>query len=395
MQSLVLANVGCRLRLARRILLIALAGMGCGERRINDRAPGHEVVATIDSVASLRLSVPDGLFGVVGARWIDGKAVLAERSTGSLKFFTEDGQLLRSVGSQGDGPGESRMIAWLQSANNRIYTYDPISRRLSQWSADGSFLKSIILDIPERFGRSSALGVLEDGSIIAGASKRPPRARAAGARRVETILLRCDSAGHFLDSLSTVRLREEHAEPFGVAGELTSPLVFGRRGAVAVGAGWVAIAENDSAAVEVLSPSGASQVLILPSYPGYGRDAVSDEHIALARERFISDETPELPLGPVFDKMPIPDSFPALGWSGEHPAGLLRVNSDQTIWVMRSGGTRTVTPVWAVFNVDGTFKSNVTAPVEMDVLDSDSSRVLVLRRTQLDEEIVEVRQLRW
>lgn len=382
------------LRSTTALALITWLASSCGTADGSDSLGSNEL-ATIDTHPSVRLEATDGLFQVAGGLLIGDRAVLAERSTGTLRFY-DGGELVQTAGGTGDGPGEFRYLSWVQASDGKLYAYDAMRQRVSAWSMTGEFFTSVAITLPDSSSQAIALGVFEDGSLLIGAIKRGSRPPIPTARRETLALYRSDSAGHPQDSLTAFLNREMFVEPFGRAGQLSSPLVFGRQGAVAVGRNRYYLIENDIAAIESgLGNHDATDTLRVPPFQGYGREAVTPEHIAIARERFVQDETPELPLGPVFDKMPIPDSFPPFGWAGEAPATTLRVHSDGSVWVMRFGGVRTTTPVWAVFDSTGKFRGNVAGPYEMDVLDSSGERVLVLTRSDLGEEFVDVREVHW
>lgn len=84
--------------------------------------------------------------GVVALR--DG-IVVANAGTHELRFYGRDGSLRSVVGRQGSGPGEFRIITWIQVLpGDSLLAYDGGQRRMSLWTARGEYVR----DIPVVFG---------------------------------------------------------------------------------------------------------------------------------------------------------------------------------------------------------------------------------------------------
>ncbi len=65
---------------------------------------------------------------------VDGKPA-------SIKIFTPEGQLIRSIGRDGEGPGEFR-VGFIAVRGGRIVLHDPQLARTSVWDTAGAFIKS-------------------------------------------------------------------------------------------------------------------------------------------------------------------------------------------------------------------------------------------------------------
>lgn len=73
----------------------------------------------------------------------DGGIVVANAGTSELRLYDEVGDLERSVGRLGDGPGEFRGMSGLDTCEDGSIAVDE-SRRVSFFSNDGDFLESTI-----------------------------------------------------------------------------------------------------------------------------------------------------------------------------------------------------------------------------------------------------------
>lgn len=379
----------------RTIALIcsAIITLSCTVGSNDDSADRAPRIATIDSSAAAVIgSDSSALYQIMSGFFLGDSVLLAERSTSSLRLYAPDGHFIRAVGARGSGPGDFAFLLWAQPSSDRIFAYDAALRRLDVFAKDLTFLKSIPVQVPDQFGSAFAIGVFADHSILLGARRHRETVRQPTVVRARLTLLRADSAMNQVDSLVTVAGQERFVMPFGRAGESTAPLVFGREGAIAIGARDYYVVENDSAVVARYGQDGGSHGLLRPDFRTSVR-TVTAADVAIARQRFIAPETPELPLAPIFDAMPVPDSFPPFGWSGHYTLRPLRVHGDGTVWVLHFGGVRSTDPTWTVFDTGGTELGHVHGTTEMDVLDSRGGDVLILRHGDADQEIVEVRHI--
>jgi len=82
------------------------------------------------------------LFGVRQAAMLsDGGIVLANGGGNELRFFGADGAFLRSVGGEGQGPGEFDALVWVGvMRGDTVLAYDQSQTRLSTLTAQGVFL---------------------------------------------------------------------------------------------------------------------------------------------------------------------------------------------------------------------------------------------------------------
>lgn len=76
---------------------------------------------------------------VSALRLDDGTIVVGNSATGQIRFFGGDGRLLRTIGRQGDGPGEfSGRIRLSRGTGRKLRAADGGDRRITVYEADGT-----------------------------------------------------------------------------------------------------------------------------------------------------------------------------------------------------------------------------------------------------------------
>ena len=180
-----------RIPLTKRIalaMLLALAAHGCAEpvpeiasgpvvtdsagvRRVANREPrwGTAEGWRVSAEPVLRIGLVDGareyLFHRIAdlTRLSDGTIVVLNAGDGQLRYYSADGEHLRSVGGEGDGPGEMRDGRWLDRLENDVVQVTHRGGRL-RYAPDGTLLADDRL----RWDRMHALGRAADISNSSG-----------------------------------------------------------------------------------------------------------------------------------------------------------------------------------------------------------------------------------
>lgn len=93
----------------------------------------------------------------------DGTIFVADRGSQDIKMFAADGTYLKTLGSEGQGPGEFGFIGDLTIAGDRLVALDARNRRFSIWSLAGEH----IADYAEEGSRSAVYTQgLADATLI-------------------------------------------------------------------------------------------------------------------------------------------------------------------------------------------------------------------------------------
>lgn len=364
--------------------------------QIDDRGTSTDhsgAVLDASAVARIGRGEDQPLFQVVGAVFLGDTIVIAERSTGTLRFHHRTGELIKVVGGKGSGPGEFVDLTWIQEVNKGLFAYDRGQQRVSEFARDGSFIGSTNITEIALSQFAIPVAVFDDGSILLQTVDSPVGTRADGTTRSTFGIVRYQPETRRIDSLGSFQGSEMHVEPWGRGGQLSSRLVFGKQSRVVATGSNYFVLENDDSGIRVFDASGTKvSELRMPLEPVAVRVTAAD--LEIARTSFTRNETPGSKLGPVFDRMDIPDILPVFGWYGARRLKLMRV-SHEYLWVIRSTGVRDPGPTWIVFTRDGVVKGHLTATEELDILDLRADIAVVLVWNDEDVETVELRRVLW
>ena len=140
----------------------------------------------------------------------DGRVVVGNGGTRELRVFDPQGQWLHSIGREGEGPGEFRGFARFHiGAGDTLYINDMRLRRLSVFSPDGNFQRSMLLQAPTEMTGLRTAGVLLDGRVIARTQRGFTSQAKEGIRRDTVSVLVFDGAGRLNDTVGQYPGREE------------------------------------------------------------------------------------------------------------------------------------------------------------------------------------------
>ncbi len=303
------------------------------------------------------------VWGVAQLR--DGTLVVAHQGSRELRFFGADGRFLRSVGRDGDGPGDFRCMQgpWVIEADT-VVVYDCTLRRYQHFGPDGDFVRATSMT-PVPFTEFStgppwAQAVLEHGrvAVFLESAGRPTD----GAERLPSLVALHRIGDGGWDSVRVIPGPEQILEiRDGFLGRPGYHL-----GVFPVGAGagaTMAVADAAGFRVKLFDPDGRIVSILSASVPdvpvtsdviegqvehwmahapegalegGAGAVAAYRERI---RESVLTNHAPFLPA--------IRDVF---------------VDADERIWVERYDVPARGPSRWEVFQRDGTWIGRVEMP---------------------------------
>ena len=344
----------------------------------------------------------DPLFEVTGIVITDRHVVIAQEGTGTLRFYSQTGSLETVVGGRGEGPGEFGDLQWMKRAGDHLFAYDPYGREVTGYSLEGELSSSVALAPPEEYRSGlSATGVFSDGSLLAEVWDVAFWPTQPAVERLTRTLLLFDERGGFVHRLPEMKGPETWYEPFGNGGSSQMFRFFGRATEALVLDSLVVVLENDSYDIPVYGRDGIVRDTLRP--------AVVPERVPLAglRVDFIQQALLDSwDLGDGRDEvermltdMGIPRYLPPYGWlslgSPNRPPVTV---ADGLVWALRYGGipredTEPDGPEWFVFEVGKGQIATLSSPDDVILYDVAGDLAAVLRRTELDEEIVELRRI--
>ena len=331
------------------------------------------------------------LFRVVdAARMSDGRIVVANAGAHELRFYAGDGAYVSSVGGEGGGPGEFRLISALElGRNDSIYVFDGELQRLSIFDARGEFARTF--RVPSSIAPIAYVGRFTDERWYARDRDRmqlgPP-----GAIRRDTIrFIRFDSV--FENHSVITALPGMMTATFRAAGDLgyrTAP--FSPSPEHDVLANCLYIVTGDDFDVLIFSSNGR---LVRVVRNGGERKAVSEEH----RTAWIDDVLGQVPEAArpqarrAVEHIPTPEELPVYNDVVVDASGYMWLQE----YIPQSGSSRWWAGSgrwWIVLSPTGKLLGRVEMPVALDIFDIGPDYVLGLWRDEIGEEFVRMYQLR-
>ncbi len=339
------------------------------------------VTGSVDELGS-------SLFGVTDALFLrDGRILIADGGSRTLKFFDAQGGFLSSVGRPGDGPGEFRSIYRVaEFADGRIAALDLMLGRVTVFSTDGGLDETY--QVSRRFDEGgkmthlfgllanrTVLGLeeVEDQGVEMHYGDYPSSALTYRAPIVQPVLV--DSAGHtvrFARPLRGSQTVSEMRSSVGdggirVGGGLVS-VPFLRTLQVAVRGDWIALGPIDEYLVGAFDGDGTPRAFFggppLKEAPKGIPDAWVDRHVAKFRraserrewrdryEEFLSSDLAPATLPP-FKSLAIQAGGAV--WREVYDPTL--ADHDPTLWIVNDpsragfGGTVTLPPGFRPYDI--------------------------------------------
>jgi hypothetical protein len=356
--------------------------------------PAQWTVAAEPTIRIGAVDDPDQqLSNVRGGRVLgDGRIVVADGGSASLRFFGPDGRFEGSVGAPGEGPGEFAGLRALAAApGDSLYAYDSRLRRLSVFGPDGTYVRSFRLAVDGERGQGVFAAAFDDGTILvqgfanAGGGEMPE-----GRYVPRSALYHYGSTGELLDSVPVVREGDSYIEPVEFPGGMgiwfTTPLF---AHGTHVDAGPVLyVARTRGPSLEIRAPGGELRTRVRTR----GLDLeVTPERTARQREALLAaveDEEERIRVRNALDEMPVPDSMPAFAALAVDDAGRAWLRAFQPEGDEAPGPWR-----WTVYERDGVPVATAETPAGVRPLHIGRSSFLGLARDELDVEYVQLHAL--
>ena len=329
---------------------------------------------TIDPVPTLRVgngaSEAEQFEAVVGAtRLPNGQLLVGDRGEHALLVFDEKGALVRKFGRKGKGPGEVTFMSALLRCGDTIVTTDIVGSRVSQFSLDGTFLRSF------RFAGTIYRSACSPNGRFVHHGWESDKDMQDGVYRalVPYWITRADSApGVPLGRLAG-------SERFA-----TRPLPLGREPRVAIGRTHAYVALADSVFIRRFSFDGKEAS---PMRLEYSPVASTDADVNAAKEWEVAllGEKRRKVVEADYAKIPHAKTLPA--------TRDLVVDVDGNLWVQRFPRAGIPTVRWDVFAPTGAALASIGLPATFELYEVGRDYVLG-RYIDPNEGIPEVRSYR-
>ncbi len=330
-------------------------------------------------IGAVEGSDAEQLYRVVGAgRLPGGRIAVANAGTHEFRFYGPDGELLRSVGGEGEGPGEFRSMSSLHGyRGDSLVVDDWRLRRAQVFGPEGGFGRSVPLDQGEEYGNLRIRGILDDSTLLVRTSVMVrPDEMETGVVQNDLPHLRLDPQGSLLGEIGEL----PEAPRFLEVGERTVSLMdlpFGVTPDLAVNETGFFFGTGERYEVELFDFAGRLQRLIKLDVHV---QAVTPDDLERYRTRRLGavSESRRPGIERMLERVPFPDSMPAYDALEVDEAGNLWVRDYVPEW---EAETR-----WIVFDPDGAVLGTLRAPRSLEVHQIGDDFVLGTLTDELDVE---------
>ena len=160
---------------------------------------------------------PGGYFGAVGALTTDSREniFVLDGLAQEIHVFDSEGAHLRTLGGQGEGPGEFRMAqALAMGPGDTLWVTDPMTRRYSVFGPEGGFARVLTRRI-NGGAASERCSLAEDGSYLEWVTRFPNEERTGDLSDIDllhTYPLRVSPDGDEQDTLPRLEFTQTMAD---------------------------------------------------------------------------------------------------------------------------------------------------------------------------------------
>ena len=377
---------------------------------VDNREPVWERSWTVDPAPLFRIGDESGrpeyeLFRVSSAFLLsDGRLVIANAGTNEIRYYDDTGAFIRSVGGEGDGPGELRTpFILIPLAADSIAVGDLRLARLSIFDSAGEFVRSA------SFGdarMSAPVARLSEGEYLFSTMSYIVTGDDAGPVRAERYRMDVsvfDEATASMDTIASLPWVEMVIAPMGTTRSDGAPMVgprprtFGRMTWLSgrPGGGFV-VADNARPELELRDAAG--HVTTVVRWPVEPRAITADDVERELDHRLSRSTSPELRrvLQESLSQHPPPaDIMPFFGCAYDWcPSQALLVDTEGNMWVRDYAPRADTSPNrYMVFDSEGEWLGRVEIPAGLGVGWIGADRLVAKTTTDLGVEIVSVHGL--
>ncbi len=401
-------------RIPAALLLVTSGLAGCGQEATTD-APTFQVrdsagvtiyenstgewteatAWTLSSEPILTIGEFDGpeeylLFQARGARRLsNGNIVIANGGTHELRFYDPNGMHVRSVGREGDGPGEFRLMGqpWPLGSDS-IAIWDLRHARLTVFDIDGELGRSFRLDpIPDALP-PIPMGVLADNSVLVSAAVGVEAQSPQAIQRDSILYARYSLEGAHMATFIGRQSSERIMTRLGTGGFLLSSIPYGRIPVATVQGNRWYYGSGESWEIEVYAPDGALTHLFRRDEPNQPVTKEMEDEYREPESDSDSDTPAEISaaISRVRASVTIPETMPAYE--------SFIASEDGSLWAENfTYATSDEQQSWAVFRDDGRYLGVVDTPMGAQVTHIGDDFVLVIWEDDLEVQQVRMYEL--
>ncbi len=299
-----------------------------------------------------------------------------------LRFFSETGEHLTTVGGRGGGPGEFQaIVAAYYVPPDTLLVLDPWTGRNTFISTTGEFLGSVNVDLSSersRMGTVTRYGRFNDGTLLARPNLLLPRDPPFGAGRTSTTWWRVRYNGSFVDSL----VRYPDLDYYRPRGQRAIIVAFGRRTLAFADGENLYVGTGEGYEIRIHDQTGRLHTVLRRAHDPR---PITDEMVAtLKQQQLDAAQSPQSRTR--VERRWAATQLPAV--LPPHGMRLLR-DADDNLWIEEYQAPGD-TPAWSVFDAEGRWLGIVEFSSGFRPLDIGRDYVLGVWRDDLDVEHVQL-----
>lgn len=361
------------------------AGVTIVESRTPLWAPGTGWEVAPEAFVSIGTTgAPDTeLHHVVGAtRASDGRIIVANAGTSTIRFYDPQGRYIRDVGGEGEGPGEFARMAWLHRfSEDSLIVSDAGLRRLSIFDVEGRFSRSFRLDHAVAFPEFP----LADGRLAASTRDLVPRSQLqTGVNRDSTTVLMFSMEGIAGDTVGRFPTAETYLWVEGT-NVMVVPYPLARTVVLTSFGDGFYFGSSDAYEIRAYAADGSVERIIRRAEvlrPATRADIEAFQAEALANARSQDD------------RRQLERAFGAMSFRETLPAFLdIVVDADGYLWVQSSVRRGEHVSPWDVFDREGRWLGSVEMARQLEVYEIGTDYVLGKTEDALGIEAVHLHRL--
>ena len=318
----------------------------------------------------------------------DGSLLVADNSGPRLLRVSSTGEVVDSRGREGNGPGDFYRIMRVFSLGDTVLAYDGVLRRVTTWVGDGELQ---VVALP-RLGEDGEVRTGLDGVVSAKVWVLSTLGSAGLARTATELLVQWQDVLVF--NANTREVVKVDRRPVDYAYVVVGQPGFTGFGLSFLGKAHVSATSDHWLFVPIdeavlLRGSLADQAISPVPLP-LQLELYSKEMLRGQREDWLS-----LFAGNHAAAAAVPLVFDNLSSEMLAPPIRQLVHVGEDVWLQKfGGGQETEATEWVVVDpLGGNIRSTVSLDAEVELLGGSDSLAVVLVRTELDEEIVQVRRI--
>lgn len=309
----------------------------------------------------------------------DSRIVVASfRNPPDIRFYAPDGSHLFTVGRDGDGPGEFRVVSWIEYlSGDTLRVLDSSQARLSYFDLDGKLLAAEpIRDVAGRPVRTLPIEPgFSNGDFLVPVSPRSQNQQ-HGRFRVQVPLLLVSLSRPTIDTLVTVSGTEYFIQASGWGKQVKFGA--GPPGTLADTDRFL-VTTGEAYRIDEYSKDG----VLRRSFRRIAqRRPVRPEDVA-ALEANQLQRTPNAESRRWVNEIPHADSMPVY-------RGTILLDSEANIWARHYSSPLDSIAQWDVFNPEGQYVGTVEIPLAFELFQVGSDEVIGRWRDELGVESIRV-----